>query len=192
VASIVGRAEVVCCIFYVLTVLSYCKAISHGCGTSLTSSGQTKWNLVILCLIFNLCSMLSKEQGIVGVGVCASFDILLHLKPLWESVVRPKGGKKRTEGKDVAGGGSGESSDSNNEEDLHKSKSSTVQDSEGQGKVHHSGPPRINGMTVGVRQGHGKSKRSLSPSSGTQRRGQSDGQEQASTLGMVTKRVGMF
>ena len=188
-----GRAEVVCCIFFVLTILSYCKAISHGCGPSLTSSGQTKWNLVVLSLVFNLCSLLSKEQGIVGVGVCASFDVLLHWRCLWESIFRSKGSKKKSEEKEITGGGSGESSDSNNEEDLHKSVNGTAQaSSEGGGKVQHGGlppPPRINGMTVGTRHSHAKSKRSLSPDK--HGRSRSEGCGGNSMLAMVSKRVGM-
>ena len=61
----------------------YTKAVSEESrGGSLVATGGTKWHYVILSVVLSACSMLSKEQGITALGVCAGFDVLLH----WEAV----------------------------------------------------------------------------------------------------------
>ena len=84
VASVVGRAEVVSCIFLLLASLLYAKAISIGSGGSIVPSPRTKWLYVLGSVALSVCAMLSKEQGITALGVCASFDVLLH----WEMLQR--------------------------------------------------------------------------------------------------------
>ena len=84
VASVVGRAEVVSCIFLLLASLLYAKATSIGSGGSIVSSPRTKWLYVLGSVALSVCAMLSKEQGITALGICASFDVLLH----WEALQR--------------------------------------------------------------------------------------------------------
>ena len=38
------------------------------------------------------CSLLSKEQGVTVLGVCAGFDVLLHYS-MWSSLIRRTGAK---------------------------------------------------------------------------------------------------
>lgn len=87
VASIVGRAEVLSCIFFLLSILSYCKAVSKGQGPALSPLPHTKWSYVLISIFLCVCAMLSKEQGIVSLGVCATFDIVLHWKVFWEGLL---------------------------------------------------------------------------------------------------------
>lgn len=96
VASIVGRAEVLSCIFFLLSVLSYCKGVSQGCGHSLSPLPRPNWKYVLASIFLCLCAMLSKEQGIVSLGVCATFDIILHWEVFWAGLcsflkTRPRG-----------------------------------------------------------------------------------------------------
>lgn len=94
VASVVGRAEVLCCIFFLLSFLVYSKAIllSH---SHLASRGMKfSWTLVIISIALAACSLLSKEQGITVIGVCGVFDILLHwplfVNKLYNMLLRKK------------------------------------------------------------------------------------------------------
>lgn len=82
VASAVGRAEVLSCIFFLLAVLTYLRAISEGRGRTIKSLTRIKIHLVILTIVFSACAMLSKEQGVTAIGVCAGYDCLLNWKVL--------------------------------------------------------------------------------------------------------------
>lgn len=88
VASIVGRAEVVSCIFYVLSFLSYHKGIAEGYGSLTSSLPRTHWGYVAGSIFLCACAMLSKEQGIVVIGVCATFDVILHWEIFWDGVFK--------------------------------------------------------------------------------------------------------
>ncbi|XP_051564754.1 protein O-mannosyl-transferase TMTC4-like isoform X1 [Myxocyprinus asiaticus] len=69
VAGIVGRADLLCALFFQLSFLVYCKSFQGGDKT-----------LSVLCIIGSilLCAvaMLCKEQGITVLGVNAAYDIL--------------------------------------------------------------------------------------------------------------------
>lgn len=71
VASVVGRAELVSCIFFLLSFLSYAHAIKMWPSTK-----QSLFLFLSICLAF--LSILSKEQGITILGVCIAYDVLLH------------------------------------------------------------------------------------------------------------------
>ncbi len=81
-----GRAEVISCIFLILSFVSYCKGISTGCGDSLSSLSVTKWSYVATSIFLSTCALLSKEQGIVAIGLCAAFDLILHWDMFWERI----------------------------------------------------------------------------------------------------------
>lgn len=87
VASVVGRAEVFSCIFFLLSVLLYIRAISVSSGASLQARSRMKWNLAILSIVLSACSMLSKEQGVMAIGMCAGFDVLLHWDMVWSTLM---------------------------------------------------------------------------------------------------------
>lgn len=78
-----GRAEVLSCIFFLLSILSYCEGVSKGSGPSLSPVPRPNWSYVLASIFLCLCAMLSKEQGIVSLGVNAAFDIILHWKMFW-------------------------------------------------------------------------------------------------------------
>lgn len=71
VASVVGRAELVSCIFFLLSFLSYAHVVKM-----LPSTKQSLLLLLSICLAF--LSMISKEQGITILGICIAYDVLLH------------------------------------------------------------------------------------------------------------------
>ena len=82
-----GRAEVLSCIFFLLSVLAYCEGVARGRGTSLEPLPAPKWHCILASILFCLCAMLSKEQGVVSLGVCAAFDVILHWDVFWEQAL---------------------------------------------------------------------------------------------------------
>ncbi|XP_026232300.1 protein O-mannosyl-transferase TMTC4 isoform X2 [Anabas testudineus] len=73
VAGIVGRADLLCALFFQLSFLTYCKAFNRGSDRNDRFSVQ--W--LVLSLLLCAAAMLCKEQGITVLGVNAAFDILL-------------------------------------------------------------------------------------------------------------------
>ncbi|XP_063069680.1 protein O-mannosyl-transferase TMTC4 [Engraulis encrasicolus] len=71
VAGIVGRADLLCALFFQLSFLAYCRGFRGG----------TDRNFSVLWIIFSLllcaAAMLCKEQGITVLGVNAAFDVLM-------------------------------------------------------------------------------------------------------------------
>ena len=65
-----------CAIFYLLSFICYTRGV-------LRTPGQTDWKFLTFSIFLTLCSLLSKEQGITSIGVCAADDVLLHWKHLW-------------------------------------------------------------------------------------------------------------
>ncbi len=55
--------------------------------------GATKWHYVALSICLSAFSMLSKEQGVTALVVCAGYDVLLH----WRTVQNVIFSWKRTE-----------------------------------------------------------------------------------------------
>ncbi|XP_067111249.1 protein O-mannosyl-transferase TMTC4 isoform X3 [Osmerus mordax] len=76
VAGIVGRADLLCALFFQLSFLTYCKAFHRGGDRGEKVSVQ--W----IAFSLSLCAaaMLCKEQGITVLGVNAAFDVLLICK----------------------------------------------------------------------------------------------------------------
>lgn len=83
VANVVGRAESLSCIFFLLSVLSYTHSIGGLRRSPFLPPSHVGWPFTLLGVLFAACAMLSKEQGIMALGVCAAFDVLAH----WETVV---------------------------------------------------------------------------------------------------------
>lgn len=73
VAGIVGRADLLCALFFQLSFLTYCKAFNRG------SDGDDRFSVhwVVVSLLLCAAAMLCKEQGITVLGVNAAFDVLL-------------------------------------------------------------------------------------------------------------------
>uniref|UniRef100_A0A8C5EJU7 Dolichyl-phosphate-mannose--protein mannosyltransferase n=1 Tax=Gouania willdenowi TaxID=441366 RepID=A0A8C5EJU7_GOUWI len=73
VAGIVGRADLLCALFFQLSFLTYCKAFNTG------SNRDERFSVHWVVVSLSLCAaaMLCKEQGITVLGVNAAFDVLL-------------------------------------------------------------------------------------------------------------------
>uniref|UniRef100_A0A3Q3SM04 dolichyl-phosphate-mannose--protein mannosyltransferase n=1 Tax=Mastacembelus armatus TaxID=205130 RepID=A0A3Q3SM04_9TELE len=73
VAGIVGRADLLCALFFQLSFLTYCKAFNR--GTDGNDRFSVHW--VMVSLLLCAAAMLCKEQGITVLGINAAFDVLL-------------------------------------------------------------------------------------------------------------------
>ncbi|XP_064167934.1 protein O-mannosyl-transferase TMTC4 isoform X2 [Anguilla rostrata] len=73
VAGIVGRADLLCALFFQLSFLTYCRAFQQ--GNSKDDRFSTAW--IVISLVLCAVAMLCKEQGITVLGVNAAFDILM-------------------------------------------------------------------------------------------------------------------
>ena len=103
VAGVVGRAELLACLFYLLALLSYkryCKFrdkvfIDTGQNDSALSPKLAMIGLspavgheherivpyrlyLVLVVVLATCSMLSKEQGVTVLAICALYDVFVH------------------------------------------------------------------------------------------------------------------
>ena len=96
--GVVGRAEVLSAMFFILSFISYEKSKLHnGCkcrGTNIlhelkeqyqcsifsTSSAVKGHLLLVLSLLFSIVSLLSKEQGVTVVAVCVAYDFLQNFQ----------------------------------------------------------------------------------------------------------------
>lgn len=74
VAAVVGRADLMCAICFLLAFISYAKSL-HA-----ESSLWTRCTFFVLVFPLVVCSILFKEQGITVLGVCAAYDILIVSK----------------------------------------------------------------------------------------------------------------
>ncbi|XP_045139720.1 protein O-mannosyl-transferase TMTC4 isoform X2 [Echinops telfairi] len=73
VAGVVGRADLLCALFFLLSFLGYCKAFRESSKEGAHFS--TFW--VLLSILLGAAAMLCKEQGITVLGLNAVFDILV-------------------------------------------------------------------------------------------------------------------
>lgn len=73
VAGVVGRADLLCALFFLLSFLGYCRAFRESSKEGTHSS--TFW--VLLSIFLGAVAMLCKEQGITVLGLNAVFDILV-------------------------------------------------------------------------------------------------------------------
>nr|XP_020754264.1 transmembrane and TPR repeat-containing protein 4 isoform X3 [Odocoileus virginianus texanus] len=73
VAGVVGRADLLSALFFMLSFLGYCKAFRETANREKTHS--TFW--VLLSILLGAVAMLCKEQGITVLGLNAVFDILV-------------------------------------------------------------------------------------------------------------------
>ncbi|XP_078231699.1 protein O-mannosyl-transferase TMTC4 isoform X9 [Callithrix jacchus] len=73
VAGVVGRADLLCALFFLLSFLGYCKAFRE--STKEGTHSSTFW--VLLSIFLGAVAMLCKEQGITVLGLNAVFDILV-------------------------------------------------------------------------------------------------------------------
>ncbi|XP_063224362.1 protein O-mannosyl-transferase TMTC4-like isoform X2 [Bacillus rossius redtenbacheri] len=68
VAGVVGRADLLCSLFYFVSFLLYCRAVS-------AARGLAQAGLVAASVAGALAAMLCKEPGITVIGLCSSYDV---------------------------------------------------------------------------------------------------------------------
>ncbi|XP_011789489.1 PREDICTED: transmembrane and TPR repeat-containing protein 1 isoform X2 [Colobus angolensis palliatus] len=74
VAGIVGRADVLACLLFLLAFLSYNRSLDQGCvGESFPSTVSPFF--LLFSLFLGTCAMLVKETGITVFGVCLVYDL---------------------------------------------------------------------------------------------------------------------
>ncbi|XP_064628907.1 protein O-mannosyl-transferase TMTC2-like [Lineus longissimus] len=77
VAGIVGRADVGCCLFFLLSLLSYMKYCKF---RDKDRPFAQRWAFLVGTAIFTAASLLTKEQGVTVLAVCAIYDIFIQNK----------------------------------------------------------------------------------------------------------------
>uniref|UniRef100_A0A3B5B5J1 dolichyl-phosphate-mannose--protein mannosyltransferase n=1 Tax=Stegastes partitus TaxID=144197 RepID=A0A3B5B5J1_9TELE len=75
VSGIVGRADVLACLLFLLTFLSYIRSVGECHSEDSLPSTVSTWSLLI-SLLLGTCAMLVKETGITVFGVCLLYDAL--------------------------------------------------------------------------------------------------------------------
>uniref|UniRef100_A0AAY5F596 dolichyl-phosphate-mannose--protein mannosyltransferase n=1 Tax=Electrophorus electricus TaxID=8005 RepID=A0AAY5F596_ELEEL len=86
VSGIVGRADVLASMLFLLAFLSYIRSVP-ACGTADLLPSTTSPCFLMLSLFLGTCAMLVKETGVTVFGVCVLYDglVLCH-KPLYPYV----------------------------------------------------------------------------------------------------------
>ncbi|KAF1372685.1 hypothetical protein PFLUV_G00268490 [Perca fluviatilis] len=82
VSGIVGRADVLACLLFLLTFLSYIRSVGV-CVSEDSLPSTVSAGCLLVSLLLGTCAMLVKETGITVFGVCMLYDalVLCH-KPL--------------------------------------------------------------------------------------------------------------
>ncbi|KAF0029544.1 hypothetical protein F2P81_018649 [Scophthalmus maximus] len=76
VSGVVGRADVLACLLFLLTFLSYVR----GVGVSVSEDSlpcTVSFSSLLLSLVLGTCAMLVKETGVTVFGVCVLYDALV-------------------------------------------------------------------------------------------------------------------
>uniref|UniRef100_UPI003AAB39CB protein O-mannosyl-transferase TMTC1 n=1 Tax=Centroberyx gerrardi TaxID=166262 RepID=UPI003AAB39CB len=76
VSGIVGRADVLACLLFLLTFLSYIRSVGVCVSADSLPSTVSVWSLVA-SLVPGTCAMLVKETGVTVFGVCVLYDALV-------------------------------------------------------------------------------------------------------------------
>lgn len=81
VANVVGRADILCGLFYILAFLSYLNCFPEG-STNDSSKRPVKYSKLWLgsCVLWCVLSVFSKEHGITVLGVCVVYDFVFVCK----------------------------------------------------------------------------------------------------------------
>uniref|UniRef100_A0A2K6GAV2 dolichyl-phosphate-mannose--protein mannosyltransferase n=1 Tax=Propithecus coquereli TaxID=379532 RepID=A0A2K6GAV2_PROCO len=74
VAGIVGRADVLACLLFLLAFLSYNRSLDQGCTGECFPPTASPFFL-LLSLFLGTCAMLVKETGVTVFGVCLVYDL---------------------------------------------------------------------------------------------------------------------
>lgn len=94
VASVVGRADILSCVFFMLSFLCYSRHVrvrnappppppsssKTGAGRTSTTAAATVY--LAFCVLFALMSMLAKENGVSVMAVCIGYELMLMLRSI--------------------------------------------------------------------------------------------------------------
>ena len=87
VASVVGRADVLACLFFILTLLAYMRYCCHrnghhgrtdACVHGKAGGRARRWGWMMVVIVCTMAAMLSKEQAVTVAAVCAMYDVILY------------------------------------------------------------------------------------------------------------------
>lgn len=77
VAAVVGRADLMCAIFFILSFLFYIKACLKGLTDGrLHQPAKVSWVWLVASMFLCCASVLCKEQGITVIGICCAYDVI--------------------------------------------------------------------------------------------------------------------
>uniref|UniRef100_A0A8C4RKU1 dolichyl-phosphate-mannose--protein mannosyltransferase n=1 Tax=Erpetoichthys calabaricus TaxID=27687 RepID=A0A8C4RKU1_ERPCA len=76
VSGIVGRADVLACLLFLMTFLCYIRSVDHSCFGENFPATVSSCSL-LLSLFLGTCAMLVKETGVTVFGVCVTYDLLI-------------------------------------------------------------------------------------------------------------------
>ena len=88
VAGVVGRADVGACMFFLCSLLAYIKASSRDVPYSSDRFSTTGWKWLFGSMMLSAFAMLTKEQGITVLGVCAVYDVVCVSKFRYGSLLQ--------------------------------------------------------------------------------------------------------
>lgn len=78
--GVVGRAETLSSLFFLLSLLAYCAATRHQTRGPKGTRISTEWRLLLLAMALATTAMLCKEQGITVIAVCAVYEVFVVQK----------------------------------------------------------------------------------------------------------------
>ncbi|KAK7090856.1 protein O-mannosyl-transferase TMTC4-like [Littorina saxatilis] len=77
VAGLVGRADLLCAVFFLLSFLAYVRACSDDENGSVYRPERVGWSWMLLSALCCFLATFSKEQGITVIGICCAYDIII-------------------------------------------------------------------------------------------------------------------
>ena len=82
VASVVGRAEILACLFFLLSLMAYLRSVNC---TNIFTDVETihrefSWSWLASSMLLAVLALFSKEQGVTVLGVCAVIDVFIISK----------------------------------------------------------------------------------------------------------------
>uniref|UniRef100_A0A673WW84 dolichyl-phosphate-mannose--protein mannosyltransferase n=1 Tax=Salmo trutta TaxID=8032 RepID=A0A673WW84_SALTR len=89
VSGIVGRADVLACMLFLLAFLSYIRSVGECDSADCLPSTVSVWALGA-SLLLGTCAMLVKETGITVFGVCVFYDALVLFSPGSSAALLPR------------------------------------------------------------------------------------------------------
>jgi len=76
VAGVVGRAEIIACLFFLSCLLAYFKSVQYSYDSIITGV-DFNWYWLVCSMLCAALALFSKEQSVTVLAVCAVVDVLL-------------------------------------------------------------------------------------------------------------------